>query len=85
MVIIVKADNKNVTFPTQFCLESISNKFVAINSREVSLKGKVYYCLVGYDAIHQSDILNIYKYLVVENNIYNVWIFEKIVYWFTKF
>ena len=29
-----KADNKNVNFPTQFCLESISNGFSALESRE---------------------------------------------------
>ena len=29
-----KADNKNVNFPTQFCLVSISNKFYAFGSRE---------------------------------------------------
>ena len=37
-----KADNKNVNFPTQFCLGSISIGFSATESREVSLKGNVY-------------------------------------------
>ena len=37
-----KADNKNVNFPTQFCLWSISNGFSAIESREVSLNRNVY-------------------------------------------
>ena len=37
-----KADNKNVNFPTQFCLWSVSNGFKAIESREVSLKRNVY-------------------------------------------
>ena len=32
-----KADNKNVNFPTQFCLASISNGFSTIESREVYL------------------------------------------------
>ena len=32
-----KGDNKNVNFPTQFCLGSISNRFNARESREVSL------------------------------------------------
>ena len=32
-----KADNKNVNFPTQFFLGSISNRFSATDSREVSL------------------------------------------------
>ena len=31
-----KADNKNVNFPTQFCLRSISNVFSDTESREVS-------------------------------------------------
>ena len=35
-------DDKNVSFPTQFCLRSISNKFGAIHSKEVSLKENVY-------------------------------------------
>ena len=37
-----KANYENVNFPTQFCLESISNKFGAAESREVSLKRNVY-------------------------------------------
>ena len=34
-----KASNKNVNFPSQFCLGSISNKFNYVESEEVSLKG----------------------------------------------
>ena len=37
-----KFDNKNVNFPTQFCLGSISNGFSNTESREVSLNGNVY-------------------------------------------
>ena len=37
-----KVDNKNFQFPTQFCIGSISNKFGAIDSREVSLEGNLY-------------------------------------------
>ena len=37
-----KANNKNVNFPTQFCLRSISKGFEASESREVSLNGNVY-------------------------------------------
>ena len=37
-----KANNKNVNFPTQFCLGSISNRFRAPEFREVSLNGNVY-------------------------------------------
>ena len=32
-----KADDKNVNFPTQFCLGHISNRFISTESREVSL------------------------------------------------
>ena len=64
-----KANNKNVNFPTQFCLGSISNGFGATESREVSLKGNVYDFSVDYNAIDKSDILNIHKYLMVKNNI----------------
>ena len=37
-----KADSKNANFPTQCCLGNISNKFDAVESKEVSLKGNVY-------------------------------------------
>ena len=38
----LKAIDKNVNFPTQFCLESVCNKLGAIDSKEVSLKENVY-------------------------------------------
>ena len=37
-----EADNKNINFPIQFCLISISNAFSATKSREISLNGNVY-------------------------------------------
>ena len=37
-----RADNKNLNFPTQFFLGSISNAFSATESREVSLNGNAY-------------------------------------------
>ena len=64
-----KADNKNVNFPSQFCLGSISNRFGATVSKEVSLKGNVCNFLVDYNTIDKSGILNIHKYLMVKNNI----------------
>ena len=64
-----KGDNKNVNFPTQFSLESISNRFSATESREVSLNGKVYDVSVNYNAIDKSGILNILKYVIIKNNI----------------
>ena len=65
----VKADNKNVKFPNQFCLQSISNGFSATESREVSLNENVYDSSVDYNSIDKSDILNIHKYLMKKNNI----------------
>ena len=56
-----KAGNKNVNFPTQFCLGSISNGFSALESREVSLNGNIYDFSVDYNSIDKSDILNIHK------------------------
>ena len=51
------ADNKNVNFPSQFCLGSISNGFSATESREVSLNGNVYDFSVDYNFIDKSDML----------------------------
>ena len=59
-----KADNKNVNFPIQFYLGSISNAFSAIKSREVSLNRNVYDFSVDYNSIDKSDILNIHKFLM---------------------
>ena len=64
-----KADNKNVHFPTKFCLGSISNGFSNTESKEVSLNGSVYDFSVDYNSIDKSDILNIRKYLMTKNNI----------------
>ena len=52
-----KADNKNVNFPTQFCIEIISNGLINTESREVSLKGNNYDFSVDYNSIDKSDIL----------------------------
>ena len=60
-----KADDKNVNFPTQFCLGSISNGFSTLESREVSLNDFP----VDYNSIDKSDTLNITKYLMTKNNI----------------
>ena len=54
-----KADNKNVNFPTRFCLGSISDGFSATESREVSLNGSVSDFSVDYNSIDESDVLNI--------------------------
>ena len=64
-----KADNGGVNFSTQFCLESISNKFTHVEPEDSSFKRNAYDFSVDYDAIDKSDISNIYKYLMVKNNI----------------
>ena len=64
-----KGNNKNISFPNQFCLGSISNKFDFVLAEEASLKENVYYFSVDYEAIDKSEILNIHKYLIVGNNI----------------
>ena len=51
------------------CRAGISNGFSAFESREVSLNGNVYDFLVDYSSIGKSDILNIRKYLMINNNI----------------
>ena len=40
--VTIKIMLKNVNFPTQFCLGSISKRFSATESREISLSGHVY-------------------------------------------
>ena len=64
-----KSGNENFNFPTQFCLESISNGFSATESREVFLNRNVYEFSVDYNSIDKSDIMNIHKYLMPRNNI----------------
>ena len=66
---IFKANNKNNNFPTQFCLQSICNRFSANEFREASLKENVYDFSVDYNSFDKSDILNIHKYLMVKNNV----------------
>ena len=62
-----KSSNKNVNFPTQFCLGSISNGFSTIEAREVSLNGNVYDFSVNYNSFDKSDLLNIHKQLTAKN------------------
>ena len=64
-----KASNKNINFPTQFCLGSISNGFSALESREVSLNGNGYDFSADYNSVDKSNILIIHKYLMIKNNI----------------
>ena len=68
-ILILKAGNKNLNFPTQFCLVSISNGFSATEPREVSLNGIVYDFSIDYDSIGKSDIINIHKYLMTNDGL----------------
>ena len=61
-----KVDNKNVNFPTEFCLETVSENFSAVESKEISYKGNVYGFSVDCKTIDESDILKIHRYLVVK-------------------
>lgn len=62
-----KENNKNVNFPSQFCLRSVFKKSDMVE--EVSVKGNVYDFSVDYDANDKSDILHIHMYLMVNNSI----------------
>ena len=64
-----QADNRNVNFSTQVILGSISNGFSALDFREVSLDGNGYGFLVDFNSINKSSILNIQKYLMINNSI----------------
>ena len=63
-----KVSNKNVNFPTRFCLGSISYGFSNTKAREVCLNGNMYDFSVDYKFIDKSDILNIRQYLMTKNN-----------------
>ena len=54
---------------SQLCLGSISDKFDYFDLEEVSLKGNVYDFSFNYIYIDKSDISNIHRYLMIENNI----------------
>ena len=68
-ILKLKAGDKNVNFPTQFCIASMSYGFIATESREVSLNGNVYHFSVDYNSIDKSDILNIHKCLMIKNKV----------------
>ena len=69
--LIIKTDNKNVNFLTQFCLGCISNGFHVTDCGAVSWGGNVY-SSVDYNAIDNSEIWNIHMHLRIKNYI-NVW------------
>ena len=61
-----KADNKNVYFPTRFCLGSISDGISTTESREVSLNGNVYNSSVDCNSFDKSNLSNIPEYLMTK-------------------
>ena len=68
----IKTLSLKVTMETltyQFWLGSICNRFYATEFREVALGGNVSVFSVDYNAVDNSDILNIHKYLMFKNNI----------------
>ena len=62
---VFKADNKNVNFPSQFCLRCISENFVLIKLKK-NLQKNVYNFSVNYNPVSKSEILNIHKDLIVK-------------------
>ena len=68
-------ENKSIRSKLVMKMLTFQCNFNGIDSREVSLNWNVYGFSVDYNAIDKCDILNIHKYLMVENNILNVWIF----------
>ena len=59
----LKLTMKMLTLQLNFASE------VVLMEMEVSLNGNVYGFSVDHDSIDKSDILNIHKYLMTENNI----------------
>ena len=65
---MLKANNKDVIFPTRFCLGSIYEK-LSQELGEVLSKGNVYDFSVDYNVFAKSGNLNIHQYLMIKNNI----------------
>ena len=59
-------DSEITTYP--LCLGNISKDWPVDNMKKTGLKGYVYDFSVDYDAIVVSDILDIHKYLMKNNN-----------------
>ena len=47
----------------------MSNRFSALECRDISLYGHVYDFSVDYNYIDKSGILNSHKYLMIKNNV----------------
>ena len=63
-----KASNKNNS-PSKFSLGSISNEFDSDDLNEKYFRGNMYDFSIDYITIDKSYILNICKYLMIQNNI----------------
>ena len=55
-----KTDDKNVNFPTQFSVGSMSENFDYVKEEEVSLKGNACDFSVDYNAIDKPQIMDIH-------------------------
>ena len=64
-----KTNNDGVNFPSQFCLENISNKFSYTEAKEISLKGNVYDFSIDSGSIAVDYILDKHKCLMKQNDI----------------
>ena len=65
-IIKFKAKDSGITsYP--LCLGKITKHWSVDNTKKTGLKGCVYDFSVDYDAIAVSDILDIHKYLMEEN------------------
>lgn len=53
----------------EFCLGSVSKDFTKDQQSEDSLNGTVYNFSVDHSSVEKEDILNIYQYLMIKNNI----------------
>ena len=60
--------NDNISW-YNFCLGSISKDITTNKQSEISLNGTVYNFSVDHSSIKKEDILNIYEYLMVKNNL----------------
>ena len=67
-IIKFKAKDSGI-IATPLCLENVSKDFSADNMKKTGLNGHVYDFSVDYDAITVDDTLDIYKYLLKNEEI----------------
>ena len=67
-IIRFKAKDSDIN-PYELCLGNISKDWTIDNMKKTGLKGCVYGFSVDYDAIEDSGILDIHKYLMEKNGI----------------